>query len=192
MVPTGYLQQIVARGVKSQVAVEPIVTMIQPCVCGGGGVWFEKQSLRFKQNSSMQGYVKIILGRGPLRCSDDCGERVRGGGATLSVWKPGSWNGRSYKSNTIHQVGAEARYVLRSGRWSSQGVSQSGGALRASPSLVELSGRLPAWWRSQGSSQSREALRAPCSPQSHQVRELTLIWLNSLNSLADSGLTPLI
>ena len=57
-------------------------------------------------------------------------------------------------------MGAEARYVLRSGRWSSQGVSQSGEALRASPSLVELSGRLPVWWSSQGVSQSGGALRA--------------------------------
>ena len=58
-------------------------------------------------------------------------------------------------------MGAEERYVLRSGRWSSQGVSQSGGALRASPSLVELSGRLPVWWSSQGVSQSGGGLRAP-------------------------------
>ena len=39
----------------------------------------------------------------------------------------------------------------------------AGGALRASPSLVELSGRLPVWWSSRGVSQSGGGLTAPPS-----------------------------
>ena len=58
-------------------------------------------------------------------------------------------------------------YVLRSGRWSSRGVSQSGGVLRAFPSLVRLSGRLPVWWSSQG------ALQPPVPPGASVNADLT-------------------
>ena len=83
-------------------------------------------------------------------------------------------------------MGAEARYVLRSGRWSSQGVFKSGGAessqgvsqsvgpLRTSPGLVDLPGHLSVWWSSQGVSQSGEALRA--SPSLVELSGRLPVW----------------